>query len=191
MPGTMTATVRGGRSRLAGFVFLGANVVVSVVIGAAVGALGTLVPRSASFGLAVAIALVYVGSFVVRARVPFLPWPPQLPATWIDRGHPSRTAARYGTVWGLTFATPVRAGSLFALAALVAGGRSPTLGALLFGLVAVIRALPTALTPFRPPRDPDLGPWRQSPWPRTLVGVLDALVLTVLVAVLAQTALAF
>jgi hypothetical protein len=189
MVGTITITVRGGRSVRAGLVFLLGNVVVSSAVGILIGLAGELVPVRASLFAIALVCIACLVSFVVFGRLPFFPWPPQLPSTWLDRRHPSRTALRYALVWGLAFATPIRAGSLLALAAVGLALRDPLLVAALFAVVGFIRALPASMTPLRMPTD--AAPTRKGArgsWQRPLVGVLDAAAVAALFA-LASAAL--
>jgi hypothetical protein len=186
MAGTMTITVRGGRSIAAGLVFLAANTAVSAAIGAAIAAVGSLLPHEVGLVVAAVVCALYLTLFIGRARVPFIPWPRQLPPTWIDRSRPRLTALRYGAVWGLTFATPVRAGSLLVLAALAVWTSSPVFGAIVFAIVGVVRSVPVAAAPFRPPDDSEINAWRRTAWPRRLAVYADVSVLTVVATFLAQ-----
>jgi hypothetical protein len=179
MAGTITITVRGGRSIQAGLVFLTANTAVSAAVGVTVAAAGSLVPHSVALVVAAVVCGLYVTIFVGLAGVPFVPWPRQLPATWLDRRRPRLTALRYGALWGLTFVTPVRAGSLLVLAALVAWISSPVFGAIAFATVAVVKSLPVVAAPFRPPSAAEIDAWRRSAWPRRLTVYADVAVLTV------------
>jgi hypothetical protein len=189
MAGTITITVRGGRSVRAGVLFLLGNVVVSSAVGFLIGLAGELVPVRASLFAIALVCLACLVSFVAFGRLPFVPWPPQLPSTWLDRRHPSRTALRYALVWGLTFATPIRAGSLLALAAVGLALHDPPLVAALFAVVGCIRALPASVTPLRVPIDAaSTRKGAAGSWQRPLVGVLDAAAVAALFA-LASAAL--
>lgn len=185
MAGTLTITVRGGRSLKVGVVFLTATAVTSAGVGAALGAAGHALPAELSLSVAGLIAALYAAAFVRYGRVPFLAWPPQLPSRWLDRERPVRSALRYGFAWGLTFSTPVRAGSLFALAFVVAALGDFIAGAVLFAVVGLVKAFPTALTPLRPPSEETAKrrPALVSAWQRPLVSTLDAVLLITLVAV--------
>jgi hypothetical protein len=189
MAGTITATVSGGRSIGAGVVFALVNGLVSALIGVALAMVGGAASATEIALAAIPIAFVYLAYFVARGRVPFLPWPPQLPARWLDRDRPIATALRYGTVWGLAYATPIRAGSLLVLGVLVMAAADPLVGGVCFAIVGLLRALPTAVTPLRPPHEERGGAWRPG-WHRPLVASLDALMLAVVLALVAQTVLA-
>ena len=187
MAGTITATVSGGRSVAAGLLFLAANVATSAAVGLLLAVILQPVPQAVLLLALAAVCCAYLGVFVVRGRVPWLRWPRQLPATWLDRARPRRTAVRYGLVWGLTFSTPIRAGSLVALGLLVAVRGQPLAGAVLFGVVGLLRSLPAALAPFLAPTD---GPEVTRRWPRfhrPIVNVFDAAALTVLLGVVVQS----
>ena len=186
MAGTMTITVRGGRSIEAGLIFLAANAAVSAAVGAAIATFGSLLPHEVGLVIAAVVCALYLTLFIGRAGAPFIPWPRQLPATWIDRRRPRRTALRYGAVWGLTFATPVRAGSLLVLAALAAWLSDPVFGAIAFAIVGVVRSVPVAAAPFRPSSDSEIDAWRRTAWPRRLAVYADVAVLTVVATSLAQ-----
>jgi|GEM_PF-6199775 len=186
MAGTITITVRGGRSVRAGVLFLLGNVVVSSAVGLVIGFAGALVPVRVSLFAIALVCIACLGSFVAFGRLPFVPWPPQLPSTWLDRRHPSLTALRYAVVWGLAFATPIRAGSLLALAAVGLALHDPPLVAALFAVVGCIRALPASVTPVRVPVD--VAPGRRGvggSWQRPLVGILDAAAVAALFALAA------
>jgi hypothetical protein len=189
MAGTMTITVRGGRSMVAGLAFLTTSTVVSAGVGLVIGSFGGILPERASLAVAALVSVAYLASFVVVGRVPFLPWPPQLPARWIDWTRPCFTAIRYAAIWGLAFVTPIRAGSLAVLAAIVLMLRDPAAGALLFGMVGCLRGLPTAMAPLRPSHDTPGQRALATAWQRPLVVGLDAVALTSVLAVMSQTAL--
>jgi hypothetical protein len=145
----MTITGRGGRSLGAGLLFLATTAVVSGGLGASIAAAEPVIPDDFVLGSLVIVGTAYVSAFIIRGRQPYLPWPRQLPARWLDRKRPYATAARYGTAWGLTFTTPVRTGSLLALVCLIVLIGSPTLGLLLFSAVGAVKAFPAALSPLR------------------------------------------
>ena len=180
MAGTMTTTVGGGRSIGAAGVFVLTNAAVSALVGAGFGTLGTVVPTALPLVALVVTSAVYVAFFVKEARTPFPPWPRQIPGRWIDRRRPYVTALRYGAVWGTAFSTPVRAGALVALALVVVAQGSVAFGAAVFALVGLVKAAPTFVTAVKTPTDPSIGGWRMSAWPRALVVVMDALLLTAL-----------
>ncbi len=180
MAGTVTIAGSGGRSNVAGAVFLSLNVLVSALLGLAVAIAGNLVPARPLLAATVIASGAYAIYYIFRARVPFWPWPPQLPATWLDRDRVVVSAVRFGAVWGLTFATPIRAGSLVVLTSLVALGANALVGAAAFALVGFLRALPAVVVPFRrPPEERGLQAPPTPLWHRPAVGAADALVLAV------------
>jgi hypothetical protein len=178
MAGTITAPVGGGRERRIGLVFLAATAAASTAVGTLLGTVGQGLPRSAALAGAVAIAGAYVVYYVLEGRVPFFPWPRQLPPTWLDRAHPFRTAIRYGAVWGLGFASPIRVGSLVVLGFLVVAIGDPAVGAGCFLLVGLLKAVPSAAMPLRrslEERGADIA--RAMAWQRPVIGFADAVTL--------------
>ncbi len=191
MAGTITVTVGGGRSRRAAVLFLGANTLVSGAIGLGLVLAGRGVPREVLLFAMAASCLAYVVWFLARGSIPWLPWPPQLSATWLDRERPDATALRYGVVWGLAFATPIRAGSLVALALLIALANDPFWGSVVFAVVGFVRGLSGALAPWDTASD---GPKLASRWPffhRPTVTALDAIAMTVVLASVLQSEVSF
>lgn len=186
MAGTITASVRGRKKVLAGALFLIANVGAGASVGVAAALAGRALPDRLLIAALALAATSYLTYFVVRGRVPFIRWPRQLPPTWRNHRRPLLTALRYGTVFGLAFSTPIRSGSLVVLALLVASSGSPSLGATLFALVGLMKALPTATEPFRiSPEDRRENLQSSYAWQRPLVTLLDALLLALLLGALA------
>ena len=178
MAGTVTIAGSGGRSYGASAVFLTLNVAVSALLGASLGLAGKALPDGPLLALASVAAGAYALYFGLRARVPFWPWPPQLPATWLNRDRVVLSAARFGAVWGLTFATPIRAGSLVVLALFSVVRGDPAVSTGLFALVGFLRAAPAASMPFRSTHEERGLRGAATPdWHRPLVGFADAVLL--------------
>jgi hypothetical protein len=184
MAGTLTITGRGGRSLKVGLFFLAATTVISASVGAALGAVGRVTSSEIALLGAALVACLYAAAYVRHGRIPFIAWPPQLPSRWLDRGHPLRTAFRYGLAWGFTFATPIRAGSLVALAFVVVAIGDVLVGSALFAAVGFVKSLPTALAPLRPPGEEKAK--RHSAvvraWQRPLATTLDVFALASVLA---------
>ena len=188
MVGTITTTVGGGRSLPAGLVFLGANVVVSATVGAALGLFGAALPHQPVVIASALVCSACVFAFVVRGRLPYFAWPPQLPSRWLDPRHPIRTAGRYAVVWGLAFVTPIRAGSLIVLGLLCVYWAHPLAAGALFAIVGLIRAFPAAMRSVLPPAEELHARARlAATWQRPAIGLADALALTAVLVVITQT----
>lgn len=89
---------------------------------------------------------------------------------------------RYASVWATMFSTPIRAGSLVALAIVVAAMRSPIVGFSLFLVVGLVRALPTAVDAFSHPAK-DRDRFRSRAWRRPVITIADGIGLAVLLPI--------
>jgi hypothetical protein len=146
MVGTIGPAVRGaGKPTKLG---IGAFSAGSVVGGAAAGLVVAMItlPLDARFLeiVLVATALFAAASYLRSGKVS-IPWPRQAPPGWIKERTPIAGSARYGLVMGAGFATPVRAASLLALAAVAGSLHDPVTTVLLFALMGGFRALPVAV----------------------------------------------
>lgn len=111
-------------------------------VGAILGALGMVLgPTLGQLALIVG-AGGYTLTYLIHSRFLELQLGPQMPQRWIALNHPMRTVAHFAFVLGLTYATPVRAGTVIALGAIVWIIGSPLAAAVLFALMAGIRNLP-------------------------------------------------
>lgn len=179
MVGTISTTVRGARRIGTGSVFMFSNLAASSLVGALLALAGS---AFATVPLLITISVLsasYATLFLLTGRILFLPWPGQVPRRWADPQRPYWTALRYGTILGLSFSTPIRAGSLVVLGAVVALMGSPAAGALTFAIVGLLRALPAATFPLMPFFD-DRGPetLQRVGGGRALVTLLDVLALS-------------
>lgn len=180
MAGTITVPVWGRKKVAVGIVFAAANALTGAAVGAALGLAGRMLPQSVIVAALGIVSACYLAYFIGRGRVPFMPWPPQLPPTWRDHERPLWTALRYGSVFGLAFSTPIRSGSLVALALLVGISGSPSLGATLFAVVGLLKSMPTATEPFRASLEDRRDNLMLSyTWQRPLVTIADAVLLAV------------
>jgi hypothetical protein len=160
MVGTIVTAVRGADKFRAASLYFASVVVSSAGVGALLGWLGAhfgFLVFYAALLVAGALYLVLFGGYLATGVIPWLGYPRQLPREWIDPNHRTLTVARFGVVFGLGYATPLRSLALLAIGPAAVALANPLIGMLMFAIAGACRALPAIILPIRS-TFPDRGP---------------------------------
>lgn len=183
MVGTIAPAVRG---RYTGYValiaFTLALVATAVAVGVVLSWVGALMPAGPLGMAVVAIALLYVGYYVLFGRTPTLLPHRQMPVQWLRPELPVLSALHYGLVMGSSYTIPIRGGSMLVLGGIAAWLGMAWIAAAAFGLMAVIRAVPVVLIPLLS-NDVASTSIRFAPRQSTL-NLVDAMALAAIVGIL-------